>query len=171
MIRNHSLAFYDLSIAVQYRMRDFEEVKTHKKTGCIYSHGEVNGFKKIYIDTELSTGFRYEEWVGETWYCLELLEVSYSMDRPKEKINAFNVEVKITIMKDNVYEERLAHISDRQHFKLKSGAWTQNYMIEYGKEVFDFHKGKIVEMLESGIEQNFNLKIYKETFARSSFGC
>lgn len=172
MIRNHSLAFYDLGMAVQYRMIDFEEVKTHKKTGCVFSHCDGHIFKKVMIDTELSTNFRHEVWIGETWYCLELLEISYSKSFPKEKFNHFNVEVKATIMKDNKYEEVVVHIADNHNFKLdRNKSWTQNYMIEYGKEVFDFHKESIVQMIHNGIEQNLHLKIYKEKFARSSFGC
>jgi len=171
MIKNHSLAFYDLGMAVKYRMRDFEELKTHKKTGCVFSHSDGHSFKKVMIDTEISANFRHEVWIGETWYCLELLEVSYSKNFPKEKINHFNVEVKATIMKDNKYEELVVHIGDSHNFKLKSASWTQNYMIEHGKEVFDFHKNDIVRMIHEEIEQNNNVRIYKETFVRSSFGC
>jgi len=180
MITNHSAGIYSLRMASKYHMNDFKEVKTHKKTGAIYSSAETHYFKRVFIDTELSTAFRHEVWIGDIYYSVEVPIVSYSLDAKKmNRLAAFNVNFKVIKLEDNFYTEFSGNISDDKNFKLKEGALTQNYMIEYAKEVFDFHKEEIVDMVKViNNETKFGLetvskfgiiRIYKEDFISDMF--
>lgn len=172
MITNHSAAIYSLNMACRYYMNDFKEVKTHKKTGAVFSSAESNHFKRVFIDTELSTAFRHEVWFDDVFYSIEVPIIAYSLNAKKMKrLTHFNVDFKVIVLKDNVYNEYVGVIVDDKNFTLKDGAITQNYMIEYGKEVFDFHKEEIVQLVKDGkIVNNFGIiRLYNESFVSDMF--
>ncbi len=172
MITNHSAGIYSLNMACRYYMNDFKEIKTHKKTGAIYSCAESNHFKRVFIDTELSTAFRHEVWIDDVFYSIEVPIISFSPDAKKEKrLRAMNVNFKVIKLEDNVYTEYSGNLVDDRNFTLKDGAFTQNYMIEYGKEVFDFHKEEIIKLVKDGkIANNFGIiRLYNESFVSDMF--
>lgn len=179
MIRGHSMSIYNLAINARYRMGDFENIKYSKKFDCHYSGNDGYHFKKVYIDTELSTAFRFEKWIDEVCYILELPMISYSCYFGKKDINAFNVECKATILKNNEYREFRIHLKDYVNFPLKSGSWTQLYMLEHGKNVFDMHKDRLIELLSSMGDKNeyrnispvLDIMIYERMFASDSLHC
>lgn len=172
MITNHSAGIYSLRMACQFYMNDFKEVKTHKKTGAVYSSAESSHFKRVFIDTELSTAFRHEVWFGDVFYSIEVPIIAYSLCAKKmNRLSAFNVDFKVIKLEDNIYTEYTGVISDSLNFKLKDGAFTQNYMIGYGKEVFDFHKEEIVELVKEGkmVSQFGIIRLYNESFVSDYF--
>ena len=172
MIKGHSLAIYDLAMNVKYRMGEFENIKFSKKLNCYYAGYEDYSFKKVYIDTELSPAFRYEKWIGEVCYILELPTVSFSTYF-KSRVQHFNLYLKLTVLKDNEYQTFSVGLQDyANRFPLKQGAWTELYMVEYGKEVFESYKEQIIDMFLKGEYEDWRvgIRIYNEKYEKSSLG-
>lgn len=158
MVNSLSMAIYDLNVNVKYKMIDFEKIKFSKKFDCHYTCAESYNFKKIYIDTELSPKFRFEKWIGEECYILELPLISHYICNDRSRIDKFNVEVRAIVMKNNEYHEFYVHVGDSINFTLKDGAWTQLYMLDYGLSVFEFHKERLIEELQSIEEEKITSK-------------
>ena len=163
MITNNSACIYSLAMNNRFNMNSFES-KYNKKFDCFYSFEKSYHFKRIFIDSELSTKFRFEKWIGGKFIQIELPIISYK----DNSVKSFNLHLKAIILIDNVYREFTISLNDKANFPLKNGVWNQNYMLENALQNFDFHKDYIISMLDSNIfeHQNFNvcIKIYEENF-------
>ena len=169
MLLNHSGQHYTLAMAAKYKMIDFQNIKYNKQLACTYSIGEDSSFKKYFIDSEISNCFRFEKWIDNIYYSIEVPLIAYSIYFKKERINSFNVNCKLVVMNNNEYEEYLVSINDPYNFKTKDGAWNQSYVLNYGKQVFDYYKEEIINMITNNIFDSRYVRIYKQRFITESF--
>ena len=179
MIVNHSASIYSLGFCAKYNMIDFNVVKEHKKTGCIYSYWESNSTNRIYVDTELSVNFRHEICIDDKFVILELKEIFTPTDtfgKYKDYKYSVNLNINALVLENNEYHEYSISIMQAENERDTTQRMTQNYKIETGLKQFNRYKDEMINAIlsvhagrELTHKQKMTMGIYKGGLLRECF--